>query len=444
MPFERKKTAQPVPLRDITISLVGGSGSGKTSFFKGIIQSLLGDGRKLPDDKKIDLLPVKLYRGIETDTGEIQENAISEVDESTIDTQDVNGAISQLMMSFSGAEMPNAGMPSRENQSMDEFDIESIESEDERLAEATRLADAINKAFEINDKSGFRGSTATTRFVCLKFHVRLNGESKCTLTITDYAGELIDNASITSKSGVNTLSKYLNQSDAAIILASARSLSENLHENYNSENSMFKTLLTKEAVSADNINSIFKILTKKHFTMLVAITQKDSPQVDERLSRNQFQRAQLELKETIFTPAFDAAKYRNWSSGIVPVTVIGTKSNGEPNVDENNKLLPGAEIRQENTDTAVLFCLYNAVMGHVESIQEEILPLKKKFFIFKSAEEREQLRILEGQAESLQQLRRAMAGDTSLFDAVGQRCFALEVTDEIQDIKVKESAGTVC
>ncbi|MEE5993273.1 MAG: hypothetical protein V3G42_08535 [Oscillospiraceae bacterium] len=440
--FRREPEPEP-ELTKIVISLVGGSGSGKTSFFQGVQESLIDDTYVIDENGKfnIRLQPIAIDSGLgvqengnNAENEVIQETNISRVDEAIVNQNSVNDSFAQLLAFSAGSQPQIQPKPSlRDDEKVDSYNMGKVSGSD-RIAEGMFLSDALRKAFAISTQKGFKANTATVKYVHITFRVLVNGKPKCLLVITDYAGELIDNSSNTLKRGVRTLAKHLNSSDAAVILVSARDLSKNIQDVIVPDESMFKKLETKREVSADNINNLFNILEKDKFTLLLAITQKDSPQVDARISAHHFSRTEHDLKNYIFHPAFITAENKNWSTGMTPVTVIGTRRDGQPNVDGNNKILPEADIHQENVDIAVLFCLYNAVLCHMMSLQEQIETLSRKFG--KTAEEKTQLKLLRSEKRQLNELRMALTSNSELFQEIGLQYSAFTAIADTGEVKI--------
>lgn len=441
---------QEVELRSIAISLLGGSNSGKTSFFQGIMEVLVNDILVLDmqNGTNISLQPIDVHRGVSpnADSMEVQEETV--IKQSAAPANDSDSAMNAFKFLESGgyAGIPamaanTIGRPAKNAEQVDDRNIESVEAK-EKLAESVKLADQLRRMFMITPEDGFQDPTATVRYVNITFYVLVNDEPKCRLTITDYAGELIDNASAKNNSTmVNMLASHINNSDAAIVLANARDLSAHIEDIYDATQCMFKIQPTRGALSADNINAVFRALKKDNFTMLLTLTQKDSPQVDERIRRNHFARAQQDLKTYIFNTSFLTAANKKWSSGVLPVSVIGTKRDGSPNVDQDNQILSDADLHQESIDTAILFCLYNAIMAHMLDINTELTPLKQGIRLFKSKEDKARIHLLEEQQHALETLRTALASNPNLFSPVYEPSFALEVHSETGDVTVKKQTA---
>ncbi len=443
----KNNQSEPMEMRHINISLLGGSSSGKTSFFQGILESLTDDILVLNKDNNINLMPIIISRGVspKKDSDEIQEQVLT-VNQTEEDPELSNPYAAMKTMDSVKWSSPTAETlpPPTKQKNVNDVDRDITVSAKDRTAESMKLADQLRKMFRIIPEDGFQDPTATVRYVNITFHVLLNGKAKCLLTVTDYAGELIDSASDENKSTmVNMLATYIDSSDAAILLANVRELNNHIQDIYKADECMFKLLPARNALSADNVNSIMRALQKKNFSILLALTQTDSPTIDERLSNNQFARTKQDLKSYVYRMAFISAKNKKWSTGVIPVTALGRKRDGTPNVNAfNNEVLKDADLHQKNIDISVLFCLYNAIMGHMSELQEELGELKKNFLqsVFRKKEEKEKIALLKYQLNQLNELRTALTSKPDLFADVFEPEMPLEIVENTEQITVKGSA----
>ena len=467
--FKKKEPEPEIQLPRIVIALLGGSNSGKTAFFSGINQAMVSDIVDLGDDKRLRMKAVSINRGTASADNTTIKRETPIVDEETVNDafNVLSSGITQggsIPAAFGGAQAGGAfgaGVPSTEdfvgnavNGAFSKLDLPSINygigngGKDDRSANNIDLtgkesADYISGGSKLSaeletnwkiDKA-FKAGTATTKFIELTFEVQINGQSKCLLTITDYAGELIDRSNNVPDSMLTMLANHINDSDAAIVLASARDMSKHIEDTFAADECMFMEQNTKDELSADRINNLMQYLKSNDFTMLLAITQKDSPQVDQRVSVNNFARAAHDLMEYIYRPTFCRAKDMNWSYGIIPVSAIGRKKNGQPNVDENNILLPDANIRQDCIDTAIIFCLYNAILAKEKELVPERNKLEKQ--AFKSKEEKQKLNELSDQCTKLNDLRCAIMSESSIFSPIYEPTMPLEKISDVGDVSKK-------
>ena len=447
--FKKKEAEPDIPLPRIVIALLGGSNSGKTAFFSGINQALVSDIVKLGNDNRLRMKAVSINRGTAS-----ADNTTITREQPIEDEATVNDAFNVLSSSIGqGAGIPAAfggaqpgGAPAafggafgggaqsapKDDRSVNNIDLTGKQDVD-YISGGSKLSAELDTNWKI-DKA-FKAGTATTKFIEVTFEVQVNGNPKCLLTITDYAGELIDRSNNVPDSMLTMLAKHISDSDAAIVLASARDMSKHIEEVFAADECMFMEQNTKDELSADRINNLMQYLDTSDFTMLLAITQKDSPQVDQRVSVNNFARAAHDLMEYIYFPTFCRAKDMNWSYGVLPVSAIGRRKNGQPNVDENNELLADANIRQENIDTSIIFCLYNAILAK----EKELIPEKEKREkqLIKNKEDKQKLAELSDQCTKLSDLRCAIMSDGNVFGNIYEPTMPLEKIAAVGDVSKK-------
>ncbi len=431
-------------LQTIVIALMGGSASGKTSFFQGIMESMVNKSVRLGSGDTLLLEPIKVSRGVspETESGEVNEEVLLTAP-AGVDASDSESLFHQMMNYANGFPASETAIPETKEKNAEQVAARDLEaaSEQDQLAESLKLADQLRKMFTINPDDGFQAPTATVRYVEITFRVTVNDEPKCLLTITDYAGELLDNASADFNSRmVDILSRFIRRSDAVIMLANARNLTGLLEDTYSPEQCMFKEQAARRDLSADNICAVVRSMRVEGYTILLALTQTDSPQIDEKISRSHFSRAQRDLRNYIYEIAFSTAAARHWSYGSIPVTVVGRKRDGSPNVDEFNNLLPDAVLRQENVDTSVLFCLYNAVMRRIMELQKEKAELEQPMRL-RSSDVKKRIAAKNAEIHTLGELRSALSGRPELYENVFDPDFALEVVSETGEVRVTHSTG---
>ena len=416
MPIKRfmqnlvRPSASETELQTISVALMGGSASGKTSFFQGIMESMVNKSVQLGGGEMLLIEPIKVSRGVSPamDSHDVQEQVLISAPPAA--NGQTGGSIFSQMMSYAsglGAMQDRTYAQEKNSEQVADRDIEASDEMD-KLSESLKLADQLRKMFTINASDGFQAPTATVRYVEITFRVLLNDKPKCLLTITDYAGELLDNASADFNSHmVDILSRYLKRCDAVILLANARTLNGLLENTYNAEQCMFKEQLTRQTLSADNVCAVIRSMRTKNMTILLALTQTDSPQIDERISRNAFARAQRDLRGCIYA---------------------------------QNNILPDAVLRQQNIDTSILFCLYNAVMGRMLELQKEKAELEKPLLIL-TTEQNNRLHLLRAQLRMLGELRASLCGKDALFSAVFEPTYALEAASETGEVRVIRSGG---
>lgn len=442
-------------LKEFVVTLLGGSTSGKTAFFSGINQAFVDGVVRMGDDNKIHFNIVGMHRGaakfnaaadkVELEHVEDMQAAAAAEEFQRVSTagvpafQNLSAPQGGAAPAFAAA-FAKAGAPAEKPSASEDLPANDYQLEDATGADKLKKSQLMQAEFAknaINREKGFNPGTQSTRFMEFTFEVCVNHEPVCRLTVSDYAGELLDAASDAPEKMLEILSDQVYRSDAAIVLANARELSHTIEEKAGANDSMFKDQPTKEAVTANSINNLFKTLGSEDITVLLAITQTDSPQVDSRISRGDYARAAHDLREYIFESTFSKAKYKKWSYGVVPVSAIGRKSDGTPNVDDYNVLLRDADMHQENIDTAILFCLYTAIMVEEQKLAAE----SAQFGGLRGAlrglnrDERAHREAVRHQLQMFQRFRSAITSKTGVFDQMPCHVCAKEITDAVGDTR---------
>lgn len=431
-------------LKEISIALLGGSTSGKTTFLGGVVQAFQNRFLEFGDDV-FGLIPISINSGIVAND---DKNCNVTVVESKDFAENMAEEAAMAAPAFGGNAAPafgggvapafggaapaftNANTSVKAgNAEKDDEKVDNIKAASGDVHNSTLISAEIQKAWEISPEKGFRPGTATTKYVEVTFKVQINTEDKCILKITDYAGELLDNACNVPEVMLKQLTSYIANSDSCIILANSRAMSSHIRERISNEKCMFVEQATISALSALRINGIIPAMASKNYCLLLAITQCDSPEVDKRMIDDKFARAALDLTRYIYQPAFTTAKNKKWSRGVIPVTAIGRKEDGSPCVDENNELLMNAEINQENIDIAVLFCLYNAILAANDDIKAEWESYKGLSLLKKAV--RDHRNILKKQSNDLCDIIKVIMSDKKIYDTIYCRECPLEKQADI-------------
>ncbi len=416
---------------NISICLLGCSNSGKTTFYSGIEQALINGAVKFGNGCYIHLNFCSVNRGIAVDKNNQIEETLTE---QRINPQDQLKNIRNSAMANTGsafAAVANAASTSEQAESSQSSSTDAVKKDDRQvdninissgLAGVLKLNAELDK--QLGLKNGFHAPTATVRYLVLSFEVKINQKTKCILHITDYAGELIQLMEKVPDSMLNMLTTHLGRSEAAIVLANARDMSKVITNPTTKNPSMFLVDTAKKTLYADRINNLICNIDAEAFTFLLALTQTDSPQVDPRIKQNNYKTVANNLTEYIYSLAFLRVQDEEmWSTGIIPVSAIGTKRDGSPNVNDKNELLDDAELNQEGVDKAVLYCLYNAVLQKINKISDEIKDLG---FIPTSRDKLQRRSILKQQIADLIEVKSLFDDNLHYFDDVCEKKIALQ------------------
>lgn len=426
-------------LKKFSIAILGGSTSGKTTFFSGIDHAFISRF-KMFKDTSFSLKYVSVKSGIvSNDDPDCEIKIVENANFETATPPAFSGNMPSIP-AFGGAPTApafgNAGA-SKTMKSNDNVRNIAITEGDksEQLQAAVILSAEMEKAWEIRPESGFKPGTATTKYVENTYLIELNGEPKCQLVITDYAGELIDNSSNVPEAMLKQLANHIANSNAAIILANSRAMSNHIKNVITNDKCIFNEAKTQNELAAKRLNDLMRNMTMENYCLLLAITQCDSPQVDGRLSQDNFARTALDLANYIYQPTFITAKNNNWSRGIIPVSAIGRKEDGSSNVDENNDFLPDADINQWNIDVALLFCIYNSVFAVQKQINEELKGYKKLEI---NRERRERRDLLKQQNDDLCDIMDIIMSEKDIFNNIYQKVMPMEVHSDIKNVVKKK------
>ena len=348
----------------IRISMLGGSGSGKTSFFSGIIHSMIVNAKIVG-------------KGADRSSISLNAKSIKQSNSYFLEEEDSEGLVRS---------MNNAALLSK-----------YLISDD---------PDVPNGGFGVS----------TTDSIEFTFDLLINNIPCCEIVIADYAGELIDDPSNKAmKSNLVQLCTNIAESDAIIIMSDSVIISRHLNNNFS---------IQKET-GAQMINMIFpniKTATRKNnrpLTTLVAMTKTDSPRIPDMMRKSNFANISSTLFDSIYSKTFASMDMNSDSWGIIPVSAIG-----RGNVDDDNYIIENANIQPENIDTAIIFSISSSISKiladkekNIKSLEEEL----KKIFGFtakvRTAKEniRKQISELTTQKQALEQCRNATSQMNDIF-----------------------------
>ncbi|MBP3761193.1 MAG: hypothetical protein J6I55_06965 [Ruminococcus sp.] len=302
-------------MEKIRISMLGGSGTGKTSFFSGVIQSMIV-------------------------------NPIIVGNEKTRST---------IMLRAKGVKQSSSYFLD------DDKSDDLVQSMSNNALLANYLIDGEDVGFGM-------GTTDSIEFL---FDLLINNIPCCEIIIADYAGELIDDPN--NEAMVNNLKQLCDniaESDALIIMADSIIISQHLGNN---------NLIQRETgarIINMIFPTIRRVIEKrkKPLTTLVALTKSDSPQISEGMTKSNFAAISDVMYNNIYASTFSSMHRDIDSWGIIPVSAIG-----RGNVDENNYFVENANIQQENIDTAIVFSIASSIAKILSDKDMIISQLTKQY-----------------------------------------------------------------
>ncbi|MBR4224782.1 MAG: hypothetical protein IKR73_08235 [Oscillospiraceae bacterium] len=414
------------------LAMIGGSGSGKTTFMSAVCQMLTDDDMVIDTPGGpcvLHLLPV-MY-----DVGGAAEKVGAPVPEPSAPVMPVSaggggGAFGAVSRS------PAAGRSSSREMHLDALAVEG----DARLAVIRRIQAELARRFEIRPSVGgvgsdFREGTDKMVFTEVCFEIYVNDEMMGLMYITDYGGEFIDDPDGSAQEVYNRLIRHIWSSDGAIVLCNTIHMSKALADTWSADTSMFDGTAIRSAVSADGINNMFKALgDKEGFSLVTALTASDSPAVDVRVSDGGYRRAMHDVKKYVLAPSFRAADMRGWSTMLIPVSAVGRMPDGTPNVDATGRVREDARIRPYGVDRAVLFCLAGATMVKRDALTEELESLSR-YKLIRTAAEKTRRAAVQSELARMETLIDALRTEKLYADAY-EPVFTAEKVAEVGEVKV--------
>lgn len=184
--------------------------------------------------------------------------------------------------------------------------------------------------------------------------------------ITDYAGELIDAANKAENAdALRELCQSISKSDALILMTDTNAAAKWCSNKFQ----------LSEAVHAPRMNMLIPIILEaaqkggRKLTTLVALTKSDHPDIPDGVRRQNFGQLSSLLADHTYSTIFTQLQCLHWPYGIVPVTAVGANC-----TDANNFIPQYADIHQENIDVSMLFCLYNVLARSLYEKQTALAP----------------------------------------------------------------------
>lgn len=388
---------------EVKISLIGGTGSGKSTFLSGLIYSMSQNCTDFSNGCSISLKPadvITINSSINETSDEINEvRNIRDYDDIITGSTPIN----------------------------DNNDVKNEKNEKKR-PDALQIGSKLKEYVGLDKDFNKATSTRSTSNFEMVFDVLVNGEKTVKVVFDDYAGEIINQSNGKDIPPImqDYLMKQIFSSDSFIVLISSKTLCENVERNcqLNSKRSMFNETKLGDALAKYNIQNIITDIDKKNCTLLLTITQIDHPDLDKsaiskEIKRDNFSRTCYDLKYYIFKNIFNHAKNMEWSSGVVPVSAIGMKDTNEKNVNDQNELKADADLHPEGIDTAVLFCVFSELLKKIRDYNIEIQNINKK--IIKTDGDRIKKWSLSKQIDVAEKVIKTINSDRDYFSSIYEK-----------------------
>ncbi|MGN0650820.1 MAG: hypothetical protein ACI4KM_10315 [Oscillospiraceae bacterium] len=310
----------------VRISLLGGTGSGKTSFMGGIVQALVVNaGRYGTQDESC--------------------NVMLEPKKSVSFDNDI----------FS-----------------DEFDPSTI-----RIIEGTEVGNELLEKYYMTDR--FKPQTTTGYISEYEFALTINSYESCRMIISDYAGELFSSYE-KNRENFPELAKKLAESDVLIIMADGVVVSDHYGHGTN----------LQEFLTAKTFNILFPTIVEvaksinKKMTVLIAITKADSPRIAAQYKADNFEDTSAMLIEKAYKSIYTKCEICGWNFGIIPVSCVGDNTTRVVNTDRRTyeEIIAGADLKQKNIDIAILYSLYIHIEEMIDYLERTLERLKQETKLF--------------------------------------------------------------
>lgn len=322
-PAQTRRAGKNDTLPALRITLLGGTGTGKSTFIAGLIETFanlvypLGSGSAAR-------ISLKLLRFRSSD---------SIISISEVSAEDA--AVDSLMLTHH----------------LDEFSF-------------------FRDGAALRFPEGTTGNSKSYTFL-----LQVNGTDVCRLIIMDYMGGYIDHPEMHSRQEMQMLGESCAASDAVIIMADTTKLVADLSDG---------VLMPDAAhfhMNSAQINQLIYTISdhsESPVTVLFALTKSDQPAVQacSALCSEHFRAAADMLRSIVYSGAYNQLLVRrDWWYGIIPVTAVGPDK-----VDEYNRIKPGAVIKQENIDLSLLFCLMSHLERMIAGQQAQVSAAKRRRF----------------------------------------------------------------
>ncbi len=260
------------------------------------------------------------------------------------------GMVQSLLTSTCNIPMPN-GMIIHFNLHMDYYK-ETISDTGSYFAPEASIKEIIHDSImdsELMDKYSVSGGFMDNTALMTEFGMTLKCEGRdlMKVSITDYPGELIDKPHNEEYEDMyDSLCSQLAECDALIVIADSTRIA--MDYGYD--------LRMKEALKVNRVNALYGVLSKSKKTRstVIALTKSDHHKVPDNMRDNGFAAVCNMLRNNIYSVIYTTIVGNGINNhiGMIPVTAVGDNM-----TDKNNNIVNPA-VQAHNIDKAVLFCLY--------------------------------------------------------------------------------------
>ena len=311
----------------VRISIMGGSGSGKTSFMGGLVQSLIVNAQRY---------------GTQGESCNVMLRP-------------------EVSISYEGEDI---------------FDDSNELTE--YIVEGAKVANRLLDKYSISNR--FKDATRTGGVDEYEFSLEINGCEGCRMIIADYPGEYV------SSFGEHIdeypkLAERLAKCDVIIVMADGVEISKNFGN----------TTSTRKSLGADSFNILFPMIAarvqnlNKKIDVIIAITKADSPQIAKQFKQDNFEDISEMLASSVYSNIHATCENNGWNFGIIPVSCVGENNvvtqsikNEDGSVTHKDEVAQDADPKQENIDIAILYSLYNHIEDMIEYLESVMACLTRE------------------------------------------------------------------
>lgn len=309
----------------IHITMLGVSGSGKTSFISGLSHSMV------KDQVKMNNVLLKLI-GLEND-GKVHEVT-----------------------------------PLKQIKLLEDFQIREV-------------MDGTKEKTSMSQDFNFPGTSVSQ---VLEFHLRITNKEALNelfvpINLFDYKGGLITGGEVLQKEknevyfedNPEALLSEVRNADVILIVVDSILL-----VNYASDIDLCKIKTGAEHINMI-INYLSTIMSQRGVTIITVLSKTDSTEIPEEYKENGFEKL-CSLAKNVLSGIYEYVpfleKTRGWVFGMIPVTALGEGNSimSYENGGYRCKIKNVAAIKQKNIDVALLFAIYNALKNRYEKYRQKV------------------------------------------------------------------------
>lgn len=340
----------------IKICLLGGSGTGKSCFFSGLYQAMVGNSVTIgSSENKADVF--------------LNVVEIDKTEGFFGDNETIKNAI------YSAAQMEND---------------------------------------YLIDERGFDSIVSTAESTAFIFELYINNTVCCEIKIMDYAGELLDNPTEeTAQTDLDRLCQLLGDCDAIIIFADAIEVAKNI----NNRNQLQQTIHALRLNSM--FTSILQTASRNRHKLstLIVLSKSDSAIIPDNIRANNFSIVSDQIANEIFRRTINQTQSAGGSTGVVPISAVGDHNTNRNNEIIRDADISQKNI--DVSVLFCIYNAVERKIAHQNAYLEELNYQLKKLGWNKKAEKQDIKTMIDNltkRRDLLQNIREILKSDSDYFD----------------------------